>query len=157
MTVCTGNICRSPMAQIALAEHLAQAGVDAIVDSTGTSDEEWAAPIDARARRVLTRAGYRIPAHRARQVTAEDLAERDLILPMTRGHRRYLERLAERSSLRPAIRLLREFDPAAPAPSHPDIDIDDPWYGGTEDFVRTLAQIEAAAPGVVAWAREVRA
>jgi 8-oxo-dGTP pyrophosphatase MutT (NUDIX family) len=48
--------------------------------------------------------------------------------------------------------MMRQFDPAAGAsePSY-DLDIDDPWYGGPEDFEAALDQIEAAADGIVKW------
>ena len=88
MTVCTGNICRSPMAEVVLRERLEAAGLgDAVVvDSTGTSDEEHGRPVDRRAHRVLTAHGYSVPQHRARQVTPVDLPARDLLLPMTATH-----------------------------------------------------------------------
>jgi protein-tyrosine phosphatase len=141
------------MAQVVLAARLAAAGIDAVVDSTGVSDEEWGNPIDPRARRVLEQAGYAVPRHRARRVEPFDLAERDLILPMTYRHFRALERLATRSAAPVGqLRMLRSFDPAFQGRPSPAADIDDPWYGGMGDFVRALGQIEAAIPGVVAWA-----
>src|SRR5688572_27986673 len=74
MTVCTGNICRSPMAEVVLRERLAEAGItDVVVDSTGTTGYELGEPMDPRARKVLLAAGYSDPgigAHRARQVSA---------------------------------------------------------------------------------------
>ena len=41
MTVCTGNICRSPMAEVVLRQRLADAGLgdQVLVDSCGISDE----------------------------------------------------------------------------------------------------------------------
>lgn len=154
MTVCTGNICRSPMAEVVLRARFAAAGlVDVVVDSTGVSDEEWGNPIDRRARRVLVEHGY--PGgedHRARQVHAADLGARDLVLPMTAAHARALRRLAADGQA-DRIVLLRRFDPSAP---HVDdlgdehrLDIDDPWFGGPADFEDCLAQVEAAADGVV--------
>ena len=55
MVVCTGNICRSPMAEIVLRERFAAAGLadQVVVDSTGISDEERGNPLDRRARAVL--------------------------------------------------------------------------------------------------------
>ncbi|HEY0118942.1 MAG TPA: low molecular weight protein-tyrosine-phosphatase [Cellulomonas sp.] len=159
MTVCTGNICRSPMAAVVLRARLAGAGLadEVVVDSTGVSDEERGHAIDRRARRVLVEHGY--PAaddHRARQARAADLAANDLILPMTAAHARVLRRLAGDGQT-DRIVLLRRFDPSAP---HVDdsrdehrLDIDDPWYGGPPEFEDCLAQIEAAADGVVAFVR----
>jgi protein-tyrosine phosphatase len=169
MTVCTGNICRSPMAQVVLADRLAAAGLSAEVDSTGVSDEEWANPIDSRAKLVLEEAGYSVPRHRARRIARGDLAARDLILAMTHQHLRHIQRMARQwGEPSDHLHMLREFDPPprgrpadnAPSPyptaasrPSPRLDIDDPWYGGMSDFASALAQIEAAAPGVVAWVR----
>ena len=140
MVVCTGNICRSPMAEIVLRERFADAGLadQVVVDSTGVSDEEHGNPIDRRARAVLVRHGY--PAgdgHRARQVAADD--QRDLVLAMTNAHARALRRLG------PEPVLFRSFDPDAVG----DLDVADPWYGGPGDFEVCLTQIEAAADGIV--------
>lgn len=55
--VCTGNICRSPMAELALERELDRAGLasSVAVDSGGISDEEHGNPVDPRAARVLER------------------------------------------------------------------------------------------------------
>ena len=160
MTVCTGNICRSPMAEVLLREAFDAAGLaDAVVvDSTGISSEEVGNPVDRRARRVLTAHGY--PAgdgHRARRVTTSGLAECDLVLPMTAHHARTLRRLADPQG-GPEIRLYRTFDPEAPVlgPDDPEelLDVEDPWYGGPEDFEVCLRELEAGVPGIVQLVRE---
>ena len=165
MTVCTGNICRSPMAEVVLRDRLVAAGLgdQVVVDSTGISSEEQGNPIDRRARQVLRTAGYTDPAleeHSARRVRPEDLAERDLVLPMTAAHAAELRRLAARHNLPNAaadIILFRTFDPAAPRPRDTAeerlLDVEDPWYGDLTDFEECLSQVEAAADGIVEWAR----
>jgi protein-tyrosine phosphatase len=52
------------------------------------------------------------------------------------------------------VRMYRSFDPAAPddGPEH-QLDVDDPWYGDEAGFELTLAEVEAAADGVVAHVR----
>ena len=99
LMVCTGNICRSTMAHQVLAEAVADAGLDVVVDSAGVSDEERGNPIDPRAARVLREYGHGVPDHRARQVQAGELAEWDLILAMTGRHLSALNRLRERAGL----------------------------------------------------------
>lgn len=152
MTVCTGNICRSPMAQVVLADRLDRAGLGHLVevDSTGISDEEHGRPIDPRARRVLAAHGYDVPAHAARRVRRDDLASHDLLLPMTASHARALRALAPDDGVADRVRMLRSFDPVAPrgGPEHL-LDVDDPWYGDQAGFEVTLAEIEAAADGIV--------
>ena len=159
MTVCTGNICRSPMAAIVLRDRFEAAGLgDAVVvDSTGTSAEEHGRPIDERAVAVLTQHGYAIADHAARQVRADDLARADLVLAMTAEHAHVLRRLARKDADAAArVVLYRSFDPAAPPSTRGDehlLDLDDPWYGGSDEFEDCLAQIEAAADGIVSHVR----
>ncbi|NMR21243.1 low molecular weight protein-tyrosine-phosphatase [Cellulomonas fimi] len=160
MTVCTGNICRSPMAEVVLRDRLDAAGLGdrVVVHSTGISDEEHGNPIDRRAQAVLREHGYPVPEREARQVRPTDLTASDLVLAMTSVHAHALRRLAGADRrVAERVRMYRSFDPAAPqvdpgAPEHV-LDIDDPWYGGREDFEVCLEQIEAAADGVVARVR----
>ena len=84
LMVCTGNICRSVMAEQILREAAADRGVDILVDSAGISDEEHGHGIDSRAARALREGGYRVPSHRARQVQAGELQRWDLILAISR-------------------------------------------------------------------------
>lgn len=156
MTVCTGNICRSPMAEIVLRDRFEAAGLGdvVVVDSSGISDEEHGNPVDTRARAVLAEHGYPVgDGHRARQVTAGDVGSRDLLLAMTTRHARGLRDLAAQVDGDATIRLYRSFDPAAEGLPEHRLDIADPWYGGPEDFELCLAEIEAAADGVVDYVR----
>ncbi len=142
------------MAEVVLRERFADAGLDAqvVVDSTGISDEERGNPIDRRAQAVLVEAGY--PAateHRARQTRASELGSRDLVLAMTSMHAQALRRLGSEQ-----VRMYRSFDPDAPVGrAEHALDVDDPWYGGAADFEACLAQVEAAADGIVAYVRQV--
>ncbi len=146
--VCTGNICRSPMAEAVLLHRLDDSGLELRVDSAGTSAEEEGNPPDRRARMVAERRGYRMPVRRARPIRRRDFTAFDLILPATRAHARQLLRLQPRHS--PAeIRLLMEF-----AANPPSIDIPDPWYGGIADYEHALDLIEQAVDGLVAVLRQ---
>lgn len=152
--VCTGNICRSVMAERVLESAADAEGLAVEIDSAGISDEEHGNPMDPRAARTLEAAGYRAGEHHARQVEASWLGERDLVVAMTAAHARALHRLAERAGIDAApIRMYRSFDPeVAGDPDEVDerLDIDDPWYGDMSDFARTLEQVEAGIPGIVA-------
>jgi protein-tyrosine phosphatase len=154
MTVCTGNICRSPMAEVVLRARFAAAGLDVEVDSSGISDEEHGNRIDRRARAVLVAHGYDpSDAHRARRFAPSDLPARDLVLAMTAHHARALRRAAD-PDVAARVVLYRAFDPASrDDATDAELDLADPWYGGPSDFEACLAQIEAAADGVVAHVR----
>ncbi|WP_146843783.1 low molecular weight protein-tyrosine-phosphatase [Cellulomonas composti] len=158
MTVCTGNICRSPMAEIVLRDRFSAAGLGdlVVVDSSGVSDEERGNPVDRRARAVLAAHGYPTgDGHRAHRITPDELATRALVLAMTAQHARVLRRLAGGAA--PQVLLYRSFDPAAPAlapGAREDVlDIADPWYGGPDDFELCLSQLEAAADAIVTHTR----
>jgi protein-tyrosine phosphatase len=169
--VCTGNICRSPMAEWVLRARVAQAGLaDRIeVDSAGTGDWHVGDGADPRTVQVLTRHGY--PSrHVARQLRPEDLRSRDLVVALDAGHLRTLKRWAggagdgrpgdgrvgagQVGDGRPGdgpgtgaeLRLLREFDPAA-GPGR--LDVPDPYYGSLAGFEECLAMVEAAVPGLL--------
>jgi protein-tyrosine phosphatase len=149
--VCSGNICRSPTAEAVFVRLAAGAGLDVEVDSAGTGSWHAGDDMDRRSRAVLEAAGYAVPKHCAKQFTAEDFAERDLVVALDGGHRDVLWWLAAETddpgAARSKIVLLRSFDPAAP-PN--DQDVPDPYYGGRSGFTDVLAQIERACAGLVA-------
>lgn len=140
VVVCTGNICRSPMAEVVLRARLAEAGLDVAVRSSGVSDEELGNPVDPRAAAILSGAGYPVPQRTARVFGAED-RDADLVLAMTRRHRAAILRHGVAPE---RVRLWMEF-----VPGGGEADVSDPWYGGRADFLETLALIEAGAPAVV--------
>lgn len=86
LTVCTGNICRSPAAELLLARKLAELP-DVVVSSAGTGALVGAGIPDA-ALRLLRDEDVDGTAHRARQLTSAMVRDSDLVLGMTREHRR---------------------------------------------------------------------
>lgn len=94
LTVCTGNVCRSPLAQLILAQTLA--GQDVEVSSAGTHPL-IDAPIEAESARLAREHGVpaaAIEAHRARWLNESHLASPDLVLAMAREHRTAVVELA---------------------------------------------------------------
>ncbi|GAA2607867.1 low molecular weight protein-tyrosine-phosphatase [Actinomadura fulvescens] len=147
--VCTGNICRSPMAESIFRHHVEEEGLDVEVDSSGTGGWHVGADADHRTVQALRRAGYR-SAHAARQFEDSWFDTYDLIIALDEGHLRELRAMAPDAAARDKVRLLREFDPAA----GDDLDVPDPYYGGRSDFEHVRDLIEAAVPGLL---DEVRA
>ena len=150
--VCSGNICRSPIAEVVLRDALERAGLgdEVVVDSAGIGNWHAGDPADPRTVEVLRRHGYDGSAHRAQQITtawfAGDAGQApDLLLAMDATHERDLRRLAPGAE----VVLMRAFDPALD-PEVDDLDVPDPYYGVAQDYEDVLAMIEAATPGTVA-------
>lgn len=92
--VCTGNTCRSSMAE-ALARHLLREwGEQGIEVSSAGVFALPNAPATEEAIRALEEEGIDLRGHRARLLTAEMVEEADLVLTMTGGHKRYVQELA---------------------------------------------------------------
>jgi len=145
--VCTGNICRSPMAESILRRHVRNAGLaDRVeVDSSGTEGWHTGKPADERTDAALREAGYGT-GHAARRFDPAWFATYDLILALDTGHLRELRALAPDDAAAERVRPLRDFDPS---PST-DRDVPDPYYGDHTDFTHVRTLIEAATPGVIA-------
>ncbi|HET9657215.1 MAG TPA: low molecular weight protein-tyrosine-phosphatase [Kineosporiaceae bacterium] len=151
--VCSGNICRSPMAEAVLCRMVDQAGLaDRVtVDSAGTGDWHIGERADRRAVQALVAADYPDLAHRARQFEVAWFAERDLVIALDRGHLRTLRAWAPSESARAKVHLLRSFDPqAGPEAARSRLDVPDPYYDGPAMFAEVLRLIEAAAAGLLA-------
>lgn len=153
--VCTGNICRSPMAEFALRHAFAQAGLQehVVIDSAGISDEEFGNPIDPRARNILEREGIDPTSHTAQSITSEWLTTHDLLLAMDTTHAHALRTMATHTQTAQKVHMLRAFDPAARDLDPSEQSIADPWYGNAAGFEDTWAMITAAVPGVVEYVR----
>lgn len=88
--VCTGNTCRSPMAEGGLRELLRGRGIDHIdVLSAGTAVVP-ACPATQYAMEAAKTWNADLSRHRSRPVTKELLEEADLILAMTPSHYRHI-------------------------------------------------------------------
>jgi protein-tyrosine-phosphatase len=132
--VCTGNVCRSPMAE-AIARRLLDARglTDVEVASAGTA--AWdGAPASEGAYLITLEHGLDLSAHRARQVTADHVTDADLILGMSPHH---VERAVSLGGGNRSF-MLGEYagQPAATA------QVDDPFGGDLEEYRRTYERLE---------------
>ena len=144
--VCSGNICRSPTAEAIMRKLLADRGLDEAVevDSFGIGDWHVGERMDKRAAAALRSRGYDID-HRARVIDAYDISERGLVIAIDRDHEMDLRSMAWTAEDAEKVWLLRSYDPAADG----DLDIPDPYYGGTGGFEHVLELIEAGCRGLV--------
>ncbi|GAC1383198.1 MAG: low molecular weight protein-tyrosine-phosphatase [Pseudarthrobacter sp.] len=157
IAVCTGNICRSPMAEIMLAAAFRAEGLDpeVSVDSAGTTGYEVGRPIDPRAARRLAITKLSSQHHVAREWQPGWFRERDLTLALDVDHYAWLRDAAPDQESMDKVRMLRSFDPAVSGHDLLDQGIEDPWYGGHRDFDAAWHQIHGAVPGIVEHARAV--
>ncbi len=132
--VCTGNSCRSPMAELYFNQLCREAGrTDIFAVSAGCS--AWSeGPISSSANAVMAELGIDGSAFRSQRITPELAASCDLIVVMTVNHRRILERHLPETAAK--IRLLGEFDSGA--------DIPDPFGGSVEDYREIFAVMKPA-------------
>ena len=143
MFVCLGNICRSPAAQ-AVMEKLVQSRAVANrfqIDSSGTAGYHIGALPDGRMIAASAKRGIPMTS-RAKQLSAEHLSDRDLIIAMDRENLANIQRLAKGKT--PHVRLLSDFlDSTWPR------DVPDPYYGDEDGFEYVLDMLEVACPAIL--------
>jgi len=143
--VCTGNICRSPMAEVVFRDLAERQGLGShiVSRSAGTGDWHLGERADHRTIDALARRDYDGSQHRARQFTYASFAENDLVVALDRTHERVLREWARDEDEEGKVTLLLAFDPAAPS-----LDVPDPYYAGPEMFDSVLGMIETATRGL---------
>jgi protein-tyrosine phosphatase len=128
--VCTGNICRSPLAEAIFSQYVRDAGLDDqfVIDSAGLDGWHEGQPADPRTCDIGQAYGIAVPSV-ARRFQARDFDRFDVILAMDRGH---LDALRSRAPAahRDKIHLMRDYD----APENHGRDVPDPYYGGPAGF-----------------------
>lgn len=137
--VCTGNLCRSPMAEYLLRARLDPAGPWRIA-SAGTHAVEGL-PASHAAVAALREAGIDLRPHRSRLLTSSRLREATIVCGMTRAHREIV--LAFAPEMADRVFLLGDFDPAASDP-----EIEDPVGASLPVYRRVRDRIRRALPGL---------
>lgn len=139
--VCTGNICRSPMAEFLLRDMVEKRGLaDRFeIASAATTADEIGNPVYPPVRRLLNKRGISCEGKRARQLVRADYDRYDCIIAMTERHRQAMLRLFGGDPLGKLSLLLDYTDDPR--------DLDDPWYTG--DFERAAAEIEEGLDGLL--------
>ncbi|MFD8386857.1 low molecular weight protein-tyrosine-phosphatase [Streptomyces sp. NPDC059679] len=152
--VCTGNICRSPMAESVFRAYAEEAGLDGRVevDSAGTGPWHEGDGADRRTISALTAHGYE-QNHIARQFQSSWFSALDLVIALDSGHLRELRALAPTPEDAAKVRLLRAYapgtNPDADSEAQDALDVPDPYFGGPDDFEACLEMIEAASEGLL--------
>lgn len=134
LTVCTGNLCRSPMAEAWLRH---RAGAERFKVTSAGLAARVGEPAEANAVELLSRRGVDLSTHRARQLAAADLLAADLVLVMERWQKAEIERLCPPA--RGRTYLLAHWQ---------DLEIKDPYLGSAALFEDVFEKINMA---VDAW------
>ena len=141
LLVCTGNICRSPLAAALLQRALTERGVEGMdVSSAGTG--AWdGAPVSEGAYLVGLERGLDLSAHRARLLTRELIEEADLVLTMARHHRARVDELGGEGR----VFVLGEYA----GREGDEADVSDPFGGDLEVYRDTCVELEALIEAAV--------
>jgi protein-tyrosine-phosphatase len=143
--VCTGNTCRSPMAE-GLLRDLLPAASDWEISSAGVCAANGWPPSDY-AIEALSEKGINIAKITSRTLTPELIEEADLLVTMTEGHRQAVLTAVPESDGK--VFLLKSFGVAQCA-----ADIDDPVGGPLHLYCRVRDEIEAALPDLILYMME---
>ena len=140
--VCHGNICRSPMAEFVMKDLVEKAGLGERlhIESAATSREEIGNPVYPPARRKLAEHGIGCEGHAARQITARDYQDFDLLIAMDSANLRNMRRFYGGD---PAGKIHMLLDYAG----RPGEEVADPWYPG--DFQATWPDVSAGCAGLL--------
>ena len=141
--ICSGNICRSPLAQGAFEHVLRREGLEdeVFVDSAGTGSWHLGSPPDDRAQRSAAARGLDLSTQRARRISPDDCEEFDYVLTMDEQNYRAVASMCRgRAVVRPFL----DF-----APHSPEREIPDPYGDGPDAFERVLDMVEEASEGLL--------
>jgi protein-tyrosine-phosphatase len=135
--VCSGNICRSPMAAAVAAQAAAREGFDIRVASVGTMALTGDIA-DGDAHRAIAEIGLSLAPHRARQASREAILEADLAVAATRNHLAWLRAKAPEANI-------ASFDELTGLG-----DIPDPYGRSMEEYRTVREMLRTGMPSVLA-------
>jgi protein-tyrosine-phosphatase len=132
--VCTGNICRSPLAEALLRREAAARRLDDLTASSAGTGAWDGAPASEGAYLVGLEHDLDLSAHRARMLTRDLINHADLILTMSRHHRARIQELEPTAR----VQLLGEYA----GRSGDDAEVADPFGADLDTYRQTFAELE---------------
>ena len=140
LTVCLGNICRSPAAEAVIRSKARAAGLDIEVDSAGTSTYHLDEPPHSQSVRAGARRGYTVTG-RGRQLQPEDFRTFDLIVTMDAANLENVRQSAPADTTTTVVALM-EYAGGGEVP--------DPWGKPDTAYDHMYDLIEEAVDGLIA-------
>ncbi len=132
--VCTGNTCRSPMAEVVLKKKLKLANLRGYKVSSAGTMSHGGKKISAHSQKALNLSGYRAYNFLSKPATAALLLEYDIIICMTASHKAPIKNF-------PNVYTVDELTGLG--------DVIDPYGGTLEDYKQALLHIERACSKIV--------
>ena len=144
--VCTGNTCRSPMAEFVFKDMVKRQGLekDFLIESRATSSEALGCSVHRGTQKILTQKNIPFSDRQARKITQSDYDKYDLLIIMETANYPNLLRTIGEDAQGKVHRLLDFTDNPA--------DIDDPWYTG--DFESTYRDIHLGCDALLKYIKE---
>ncbi len=146
--VCTGNICRSPLAEGILREKFRRDKISGMVDSCGFESFHAGDSPDSRAQTVARKHGIDISAHHSRLFNVADFDLFDHIYVMDSSHYHSVMRVARNEADREKVDYLMNVQ--YPGTNSP---VRDPWYDNLAAFERVYDQLDPVCEAIVAAAK----
>ncbi len=148
--VCTGNICRSPLAEALLRDYAGRQGKGSLIKVGSAGTHAWDGnPATPEARMAGARWGLDLSGHRAREVRRSIMDDADIILAMTHRHHHYLvQAFPERKN---AIYLCLNF-PRGLDQGSAGVDVPDPIGESVEFYLDVLEMLNPALPVILSGA-----
>lgn len=161
--VCTGNICRSPMAERLAAAIATRFAISNFTSSSAGTRAVVSSPMHSEAALVLNRLGAEPLNFRARQLKSRIVLDADLVLVMTRAHRESVLELAPHRmsrtfllteaaalAVKPEVFSIDDLSNFRSQLSPADLsDIQDPIGRSSEVFANVGSQISALLPPIL--------
>ncbi|MDI3311520.1 MAG: low molecular weight protein arginine phosphatase [Thermoanaerobacterium sp.] len=138
--VCTGNTCRSSMAE-GIFNHIAkEKGIEHVAESAGTMTYDGLPATDEAIKALKEKYGIDISNHRSRLIKEEHIKDADLVLTMTEAQREFI--LRKHPEFADKVFTLNEF-------ADKKGDIEDPFGRGLDVYRKTAEEIYASIMRII--------